>query len=210
MKNTTIELVETKLQAFNLSNFRDRILEVVDAVKGFAPYNKILVSGNGGSASDSMHISGELMKDLKLKRSIDPAFKDAYLKLYGEDDVISHTEGAIRTISLVGETSLITAISNDIGYPYVFSQQLYGLGDKGDILLAFSTSGNSKSIINAAKVAKAKGIKVVSFTGKTGGELRLYSDILFNTDLTDTCDVQQIHEILYHILCMALENEAFN
>ena len=206
--NTKVQLT-SHLKEYNLVRFESLIEAIVDKVNSFENTNKILTCGNGGSASDAIHIVGELMKSFKIKRDISSSFKEEYLKLFGNDNVLSYTQGTIRSISLTSENALITAIGNDIGYDYVFSQQVYGYGDKNDILFAFSTSGNSKSVINACKVAKAKGILTVGFTGKTGGDLKDYTDLLFNVDETDTFRVQQIHEILYHIICIIVEIERF-
>ncbi|NMA04893.1 MAG: SIS domain-containing protein, partial [Acholeplasmataceae bacterium] len=190
--------------------FESKLIELVNCFRKFTHYNKMMVCGNGGSASDSLHFVGEMMKNFTIKRSIDENISKNYQKFHGEDDVLKHTHGAIRTMSLTSEISLITAIANDIGYDYIFSQQVYGYGDEGDILFAFSTSGNSKSVINACKMAQAKKILVVGFTGKTGGKIKDYCDILINVDSTDTIVIQQNHEILFHIIAQVLEIERFS
>lgn len=209
MKNDTKKELLRYLNEFNLINFESHIEAIIEKVNSFEHYNKILTCGNGGSASDATHIVGELMKSFKFKRDMSSDFRKSYESLYGSDDILMHTQGTIRSISLTSENALITAIGNDIGYDYVFSQQVYGYGDPNDLLFAFSTSGNSQSVINACKVAKAKGITVVGFTGQTGGNLKTYTDILFNVNEIDTFRVQQIHEILYHIICITLEIERF-
>lgn len=208
MKNN-IELLKEKLRFYNLEIFESKLVELVSHFRKFKHYNKILVCGNGGSASDSLHFVGEMMKNFTMERSVDENFRKNYQKLYGEDDILKHTHGTIRALSLTSEISLITAIANDIGYDYIFSQQVYGYGDEGDILFAFSTSGDSKSVINACKMAQAKKILVVGFTGKTGGKMKDYCNILINVDATNTMVIQQNHEILFHIIAQVLEMERF-
>lgn len=209
MKKLTEVRLKELLDEYKLTAFEGQISELIIEINEFKHYNKILICGNGGSSSDSQHVVGELMKNFTIQRKIDETVFDSYSKLFGHDELISKTQGTIRAISLTSETSLMTAISNDIGYDYVFSQQVYGYGDPGDILFAFSTSGNSQSIINACKIAKAKNIKVVGFTGENGGKMASIVDILFNVGYQDTFKVQQVHEILYHIICMILEYERF-
>lgn len=210
MKKSTEDLIVNYLEQFDLKAFINHVKIIIELVAKFNHYNKILICGNGGSCADSMHIVGELMKSFRIKRPIDSEFKLNYTKHYDEDDLLYKTQGTIRAISLASEASLITAISNDIGQDYIFSQQVYGYADKGDILFAFSTSGNSISIVNAAKVAKAKGVYVVGFTGLSGGILKDYVDLLFNVSAIETFEIQQLHQILYHVICLALENEVFS
>jgi D-sedoheptulose 7-phosphate isomerase len=209
MKQKTKELVAKVLGEYNLPDFEKRIGTVIEAVAAFKPYNKILICGNGGSAADSQHIVGELMKSFCAPRPPDLAFTENFRKLYGEHDLLQKTQGAVRAISLVSETALITAVCNDLGADYMYSQPAYGYTDAGDLLFAFSTSGNSKAVINACMVAKAKGAVVVGFTGRSGGRLKDYCDILLNADDTETFKIQQIHEILYHALCLGIEAEIF-
>lgn len=201
--------LKSKLKQHHLEMFETKLIQLIDFFKEFKHYNKILTCGNGGSAADSSHVVGELMKQFTLNRTIDVDVYNNYKALYGIDDVLNKTQGTIRAISLSSEISLLTAIANDIGYDYVFSQQVYGYGDENDILFAFSTSGNSQSVINACKMAKAKKMMVVGFTGKTGGKMLEHCDLLFNVDSTDTMDIQQQHEVLYHIICEWFEIERF-
>ena len=147
---------------------RDNILKSFEYIDGSYKHNgKLLVCGNGGSAADSEHIIGELMKQFKKPRAIK---KDVYEKLkeYGaEGQILAGTlEGSLRAISLTSHLSLTTAFSNDKNPSVVFAQQLYGLADSGDVLLAISTSGNSENCVLAAITAIAMGVKVVSLTGQ--------------------------------------------
>lgn len=127
---------------------------------------KLLVCGNGGSAADSDHIVGELMKGFYKKRPLSDAEKD------GLGDLGNRLQGALPAVSLTGHSALSTAFLNDVDPEMVFAQQVYGYGRRGDVLAAISTSGNSVNVVNAARVAKAKGLSVISLTGSAGGCLK--------------------------------------
>lgn len=172
---------------------------------------KLLVCGNGGSASDSLHIVGELMKNFAMERKIPAALQKALTENFPEEApyYIRHLQGAVPAVSLVGETSLMTAYGNDSEGELVFAQQVVGYGRSGDVLLAISTSGNSENVLHAAKVSKALGLTVISLTGRSGGELRKYSDILLNVPADVTHQVQELHLPVYHLLCCGVELECF-
>lgn len=173
---------------------------------------KILVCGNGGSASDSEHIVGELLKEFYIKRPVDEAFKKSLKGKVLEADFLYITEclqGAIPAVSLVSQTGFLTAYGNDVSFDMAYAQQVYAYGKKDDVLIGLSTSGNASNLCYAAKVAKAKNILVISLTGETGGELRKLSDILLNVPAKETYKVQEYHLPLYHFICRALENEMF-
>ncbi len=147
--------------------------------------NKIIFCGNGGSAADSQHLAAELMVRYKMIRHPMPA------------------------ISLTTDTSSLTAISNDYGYEYVFSRQLEGIGNKGDILVGISTSGNSKNIIEALKTANNIGIKTIAFTGNSGGEIIKIADITLNVPSDITNNIQEMHIASGHIICGLVEKHFF-
>ena len=169
----------------------------------FAGGGKVLVCGNGGSAADAMHIVGELMKGFVLPRRL-----LSHERIYSEY-VNNGLQRALPAISLVGETGLTTAYANDVAADLVFAQQVHGYGNAGDALIALSTSGNSKNILYAAEVAKAKKVKVVSLTGKGGGKLKELSDVIICVPETETYKIQELHLPVYHVLCLAIENEFF-
>lgn len=170
---------------------------------------KLLLCGNGGSAADCEHIAGELLKEFQLKRPLPEEFKKM-LRASGADEVlIKNIVGALPAISLTSHISYLTAYCNDNEAEYMFAQQLYALGKKGDVLLAISTSGNSANIISAAIVAKAKEIPVVALTGKSGGLLREYADVLINVPEEETARIQELHLPIYHVLCGLLEEYFF-
>ena len=172
---------------------------------------KLLVAGNGGSAADSEHITGELMKRFKIPRPVNEEFAN---KLIAIDPVrgkeLAHNlERSLMAIPLVTHEALSTAYINDVDGLGVFAQQLFGFGKSGDVFLGISTSGNSKNIILAAIVAKAMGIKVVGLTGAGGGELAEISDVVIKVPETETYMIQELHLPVYHCLCLMLEDKFF-
>jgi len=172
---------------------------------------KLLVCGNGGSASDAEHIVGELMNKFAIKR---PAPVQMLNRLQesgvkNADYLFSKLEQGLAAISLVSQTSLMTAIINDIGADMVFAQQVYGYGRPGDVLLALSTSGKSPNVVNAVAVAKAVGMTSIGFTGENGGIMKDLCHITIRVPEIITCKVQQLHLPVYHLLCSLVENEFF-
>lgn len=172
---------------------------------------KLLVAGNGGSAADSEHIAGELMKRFKNPRPVDEEFAE---KLKSVDPIrgealAKNLEGSLMAIPLVAHEALTTAYINDVDGLGVFAQQLFGFGRQGDVFLGISTSGNSQNIINAAVVAKAVGIKVIGLTGKDGGELAKMADITVKAPETETYKIQEYHLPIYHCWCLMLEDTFF-
>ncbi|MBQ8578130.1 MAG: SIS domain-containing protein [Clostridia bacterium] len=171
---------------------------------------KLLVCGNGGSCADSEHIVGELMKCFLIKRKI-PAQLSEALSAYGEDGeaLKTHLEGALPAISLCGHSALTTAYLNDTEPTMTFAQQVVGYGRPGDILLAISTSGNSKNCVYAAEVAKALGMTVIALTGEKDSKLSALADVTFRAPSTETFKIQEYHLPVYHALCAMLEAEFF-
>lgn len=164
---------------------------------------KLLVCGNGGSASDADHIVGELMKGFYKQRQL----SEAELEKYG--DLGLCLQGALPAIALTHHTALSTAFLNDVEPTMVFAQQVYGYGAEGDILLAISTSGSSVNVVKAVKVARAKGLRVVGLTGKDGGTLRQISDVCIAVPGEFTADIQELHLPVYHTWCALLEERFF-
>lgn len=165
---------------------------------------KVLVCGNGGSAADADHIAGELLNKFKKSRAIDP---NIAAKL--PQDISDKLVGVLPAISLVAMSATISSISNDSSWDIAFAQQVYGLGNKGDVLIAISTSGNSSNCINAARVAKAMGLHVVALTGEDGGILATLSDVAIRVPERETFKIQELHLPIYHALCAALEDALF-
>lgn len=170
---------------------------------------KLLICGNGGSAADSQHIAGELMKGFMLERELPIDVKEAF-RSYGAEKLGATLQGALPAISLVSEAALMTAIGNDCDPSNVFAQQVYGLMRKKDVLLCLSTSGNSENVVNAAITAKVKGGKVVSIVGANGGKLAEISDAVIKVPSTVTAEIQEYTLPIYHTLCAMLEAEYFD
>ena len=165
---------------------------------------KVLTCGNGGSAADAEHIVGELMKKFRRHRTVDP---EIAAKLPPE--LVAKLEGALPAVSLVSMSGILTAFANDVAWETAFAQQVLGLGRAGDVLIALSTSGNSANCVNAALVAKAKGMSVISLTGATGGRLAELADAAICVPETETYKVQELHLPVYHALCARVEEELF-
>ena len=165
---------------------------------------KVLTCGNGGSAADAEHIVGELLKKFRRHRDIDSGIA---AKLPPE--LVAKLEGALPAVSLVSMSGILTAFANDVAWETAFAQQVYGLGKSGDVLIALSTSGNSANCVNAALVAKAKGMRVVSMTGAGGGKLGDLSDAAIKVPETETYRIQELHLPVYHALCAELEDAFF-
>lgn len=190
-------------------------LEILDAYlimeECYTNGGKILIAGNGGSAADSEHFAGELMKRFKIPR---PISKEFARKLQEIDplrgkDLTKKLECSLMVIPLVAHEALTTAYINDVDGLGVFAQQLFGFGKKGDVFLGISTSGNSKNVMNATVVARAMGIKVIGLTGAKGGEIATVADVCVKVPETETYMIQEYHLPIYHCWCLMLEDKFF-
>lgn len=208
----------------NLKEIKADIVKAYEVItETYRNHGKLLVCGNGGSASDSSHITGELMKGFKKDRTIDEKFEDrlkesiedymdknknpdAHLKL---NEMKKNLELGLPTIDLTAFVALNTAFSNDKNYLFAFANVVLNLGEKNDTIICISTSGNSENIINAAIVAKAKGIKVIALTGFSGGKLYDIADVNIVVPLNEIYLIQEEHIAIYHALCLDLEDTFF-
>lgn len=183
-----------------------QILEVA-----YSSGRKLLVSGNGGSASDSEHIVGELMKEFKLKRKVYGEQATALKEIDSElgQTLADNLQGALPAISLTGHSALQTAFMNDAEPELVFAQQVNGYGKPGDVYLGISTSGNSNNVLYAAVTAKSRGLKVVGLTGSKENKLMKYADVCIRVPETETYKIQELHLPVYHCLCLMLEERFF-
>lgn len=162
------------------------IQQAADAItKSLQENHKILFCGNGGSAADAQHLAAEFSGRFYKDRT----------PLYAE--------------ALHCNTSYMTAVGNDYGYEHVYSRILRGIGQAGDVLVGISTSGNSVNILEAYKVAKEKGMIIISMTGQTGGKMKEGADLLINVPSTDTPRIQESHITIGHIICEMVENNLF-
>ena len=197
---------------------RPELRQCVDSLRGafetisgcFRRGGKLLVCGNGGSAADSEHIVGELMKGFRFRRPLGAEDRDSLSRSFPEEGprLARQLQGALPAISLVSQVSLSSAVANDMSPDLVFAQQVYGYGRPGDALMAISTSGNAANVLNAARVARAFGLQSVALTG-SGGSLGGLCDVVISAPGGDTAEIQENHQRLYHVLCSLLEAEFF-
>ena len=186
---------------------RDSIIQAVEIIRdSFKSGGKLITCGNGGSASDAQHIVGELMKSFAIRRRVDPKI----LERIEDPFVKENLEGTLPAISLINETALITAFANDRTADLIFAQQILGIGNSNDVLLAISTSGNSKNVIHAVEVARAKNLKTIALTGRSGGKLRDRVDVAIRVPSDITYQIQEFHLPIYHAICLELEREFFS
>jgi len=212
MKETTKLILEDLIVRYpSLKDNKNDVLKAYLILEeAYKNNKKVLVCGNGGSASDSEHIVGELMKRFKKPRAIK---SDIYNKLanYGNDGTkLQNTlEGSLKAISLTSHIALTTAFSNDKEPSVVFAQQLYGLANKDDVLLSISTSGNSENCVLATTLAKVMELKTISLTGIKESRLSSLSDVTIKVPECETYKIQELHLPIYHCLCAMLEEEFF-
>jgi len=186
MNKRILQLFETAIQAkqqfvssqefLKIQQIAERLISLLE--QG----NKILICGNGGSASDALHFAAELVGRFEKNR------------------------GALPAIALNSDVASITAISNDFGYETVFARQVEALGKEGDSLIGISTSGNSENVIKAMQIAKKQGLQRIGLLGRTGGKLRDEVDIALVVKEESTARIQEIHITIIHILCDLIEN----
>lgn len=179
--------------------------------KAYEGDHKLLIAGNGGSAADSEHIAGELMKRFKTPRPVTPEMAEKLKEIdpVRGENLAKNLERGLMAIPLVAHEALSTAYINDVDGLGVFAQQLFGFGRPGDVFLGISTSGNSKNVMSATVVARALGIKVIGLTGAKGGELASVADVAVKVPETETYMIQELHLPVYHCWCLMLEDRFF-
>lgn len=170
---------------------------------------KLLLAGNGGSAADCEHISGELLKGFLLPRPAVGAEREALAAALGSPEQAARLQRGVPAVPLPSLSAVTTAFMNDVDPALVFAQQVYALARPGDVLLVLSTSGNSENILLAARVARAQGIPVIALTGAGGGRVGSLADITLDVPASSTPDVQEYHLPLYHAICAQVEEELF-
>lgn len=176
-------------QIINLTNLKDNgykenLISIVNVITTCLKNgNKVLICGNGGSAADSQHFAAELVGRFKLERKGLPA------------------------IALTTDSSVLTCMGNDYGYDSIFTRQVEALGNEGDVLIGFSTSGNSSNVIYAIEEGKKKGLTTIGFLGKDGGKLKEMVDYDFTFSYSETARVQEHHLMTYHLICEFVEKE---
>ena len=215
LKKTTLEKVEELIERYPaLAVCREDLRAAVQAIcESYAGGHKLLVCGNGGSASDSEHIVGELMKGFLLPRKLGAKEQQAFERACPASAayLMENLQGTLPAISLVNSVGLGTAFANDQAPDLVFAQQVLGLGAAGDTLIAISTSGSSQNVLYALDVARAKGLRTIALTGAKGGRMAAehLAETVIRVPATETFKIQEYHLPVYHMLCIAAEQEFF-
>ena len=213
MKDSTKKTLDGLFERYpSLNACRADVFDAAEAIcAAYHAGGKLIVCGNGGSAADAEHIVGELMKGFLKKRPLPEETRARIKEAFPEDaDYLSgNLQGALPAISLVNQIALGTAFANDQAADLVFAQQVLGLGNKGDVLLAISTSGNSKNVVYAVETARVCGLKTVALTGRSGGRLKPLADVTIAVPDDETYRIQELHLPVYHALCVAAEEEFF-
>lgn len=183
--NPFLEIVESQKKILESTSLKD-IISIINLIIRVLKNNKtVFWVGNGGSAAECQHMSAELIGRFKINRK------------------------PLKSISLTVDTSAISAISNDFGYEKVFSRQIEGLGSSGDVLVALSTSGNSKNIVHVLKTCNKMRIKTIAFLGNDGGKCKKNADLKVIVNSSNTARIQELHQILLHYICESVERELF-
>ena len=177
-------------------------------ISSYRKGGKILVAGNGGSAADSEHISGEMLKGFLLRRHPSDDEMKALTERLSEEEAAMLQRG-VPTIPLPSLSATLSAFANDVCPELVFAQLTFALGKAGDILIALSTSGNSKNVVKAAEVAKAMGLTVIAMTGESGGKLLSIADLTIKAPERETYKIQEYHLPIYHAICAEVEDTLF-
>ena len=195
-----------------LAGCKTDIENAVNAIeKAYRGGGKLLLCGNGGSCADCEHISGELMKGFLKKRPLLEEKKRMMRENCPEIDesVLEYLQDALPAIPLTSLSALNTAFCNDVDPALIYAQSVLALGKAGDVLIAMSTSGNSKNVVEAAKVAKALGLCVIALTGESGGKLKCIADICICAPECETYKIQELHLPIYHYICAEIEERFF-
>ena len=190
MKNFIIEQINKSIEAKKImlsdENIINSIITFAEvSIKAYSNSKKLLFAGNGGSAADAQHLAGELVSRFYFDRS------------------------GLSAIALTTDTSILTAIGNDYGFDKIFSRQIESNGEKGDILIAISTSGNSPNILNALKTCREKGIITLGLTGGIGGAMKEFCDHVIIVPSNETPVIQESHIMIGHMICGLIEEEIF-
>lgn len=194
----------------NMSTIKDEIEKAIEMiVECYNQGGKVLICGNGGSASDSEHISGELLKGFMLKRPLTLEEKSKLSSIEGGEDIANTLQRGIAAIPLPSLSASGTAFANDCNAEYMFAQEVFALAKEHDILIGISTSGNSKNVVAALKVAKAFGIRSIALTGENESNSSKYATITIKAPEKETYKIQECHLPIYHYICQRVEDILF-
>lgn len=186
IKEVIIESISLKQAVLDSPELMEEIKNAANScVESLKNGGKILFCGNGGSAADAQHLAAELSGRFYYDR--DPLYAEA----------------------LHVNTSYLTAVANDYSYEEIFARQIKAQGKRNDVLIGISTSGNSENVVRAMKVAKEKGMRTIALTGKNGGKMGVFTDVLINIPSDDTPRIQEMHILIGHILCENIESTMF-
>jgi len=199
-----------------LNPIRDQIAQAADMLMDtYSRGGKVLICGNGGSAADSEHIAGELLKGFMLRRPLTAQLQDDLVNRLAErglklgDDVLPRLQMGLPAVSLVSQTAIASAIANDLGADLVYAQQTLALGRPGDLLIGLSTSGNARNVVQAVLVAGGLGMKTLGMTGANGGLMAQTADLCLKMPADTTPLIQELHLPVYHVLCAMVEQNFF-
>jgi len=195
-----------------LEPVKESVIQAYEVLREcFSSGHKLLAAGNGGSAADSEHIVGELMKGFVKRRQVpeEMARKMEEIDREAGKELAGKLQGGLPAIALTGHPGLSTAFLNDVDGLMVYAQQVYGYGQEGDVFLGISTSGNAANVYYGLVAAKAKGMKVIGLTGKDGGKLGKNADTAIIVPEQETYKIQELHLPVYHTLCLMLEEYFF-
>ena len=213
MKGMEMKYLDLLIERYPaLSRERENILAMYETlVRCYESGGKLLIAGNGGSAADAEHITGELMKGFMKKREVPEETARAFLAVDPElgKDLAGNLQQGLQAICLSCHEALNTAFMNDCKPDLFFAQQVYGYGRPGDVFLGISTSGNSKNVLYAATAAKALGLTTAGLLGRDGGKLLPLCDYSVVVPEQETFKIQELHLPVYHALCQMLEEHFF-
>lgn len=213
MKQITNKYISDFLNRYKEMDYLKKTLEdAITMIVEMKKENKMLICGNGGSAADSEHIAGELLKSFTLKREVPCELREKLISEYGKEGefISSNIQSGVKAIPLTSFCAYNTAFLNDCSDKLLFAQLVNALGIKGDILFSISTSGNSANVLYASKLAKVLGMKVIALTGDSGGKLKEVADVLLNVPSNIVYRIQEYHLPIYHLICLCVEAELFN
>lgn len=211
-----LKTIECKLDYFieripELESNKKNIWAVfLEMIETYEKGGKILVCGNGGSAADADHITGELMKGFMLKRALKDKIQLPWISAEESEEIQNQLQQGLPALNLCAHTALITASANDINPELIYAQQILPLGNQDDLYIGISTSGNSKNVYYGGVIAKSKGMTCIALTGKSGGIMREHFDLCINVPSDSTPIIQEYHLPIYHELCKWVEEYFFS
>ena len=211
MKTKTHDIVQTLVTRYPaLAPLAGTLVAATEALCACHARNGlILTCGNGGSASDASHITGELLKGFCHPRPPTPLQLSALGKQLGDEALAAKFQQGMRAVNLCESSAILTATINDLAPELIYAQPVFALGRAGDILIGLSTSGNALNVTRAFQAARAVGVRTIGFTGAKPGRMDPSCDLLFKVPETETYKIQELHLPLYHALCAMAESEIY-